>query len=88
MKERISVERGNVISQMGDEIDSPNSPTLGYESFKRKVPRETDNTGSSYRIRPQTPRINLLSKSKNNYSIKNNPSMKLEKLDNKHNMSI
>ena len=29
-------------------------------TMQRKVPKETDKTGSAFRIRPQTPKINLL----------------------------
>lgn len=78
----------SITNQFGDEMDSP---PLGRETdpFKRSVPHQTDNTGSAYRIRPQTPRINLLNKSKNYKNhMKNNPSMKLEKLDTKQTMSI
>lgn len=63
IKDRITVERRSVqMNQAEEEIDSP---PLGMSThYSRQIPRQTDSSGSAYRIRPQTPKINLLNKNK------------------------
>lgn len=57
MKERLSIERFN--TQINNTLNEAESPSEIRESAK-KIPLQTDKTGTAYRIRPQTPRINLL----------------------------
>ena len=79
LKERLSIERMNNFYQ--NTMTDAQTPGVNKASdtLKRRaaVPMKSDNSGTMFRIRPQTPRLNLLNKSKHKHvklaSLDQNP---------------
>lgn len=81
MKERLSIERMNsqinrTVSNIEQPIQIRQSAAYGYplkDNRTSAVPTQSDNTGTQFRIRPQTPKINLLNKP--NYGPRKNTNL-------------
>lgn len=69
-KEKMSIERmklsyNNALKEMPTPFNIRQAARI--DTFERRVlPRQSDNTGTMFRIRPQTPKLNLLTKTKQN----------------------
>lgn len=81
MKERLSIERMNsqinrTVSNIEQPIQIRQSAAYGYplkDNRTSAVPTQSDTTGTQFRIRPQTPKINLLNKP--NYGPRKNTNL-------------
>lgn len=82
LKERLSIERMNNFYHNTD-AQTP-GVNKAADTLKRRaaVPMQSDNSGTMFRIRPQTPRLNLLNKGKHKHvklaSLDQNPASAID----------
>lgn len=70
-KERLSIEKmnqqyHNALNEMETPLDIRKAARADTFLRRSAVPRQSDNSGTMYRIRPQTPKLNLLNQPKPN----------------------